>query len=158
MRDNACYRRQCHLLPSLTVASVEACDAKKSSKARRDHATVGLEAGLALEPIEVAIQLGHQGEREPHVDNGRRCAFRTAYRQLGGACLRTAAAQEGGGLQDETASRSCCVPPYVMSITIIYYKKYFCSINYVQRLPLLGHTWPCFKIFCMVRIYSCLIL
>ena len=65
------------------VASVEACDAKKSSQGPpRDHATVGLEAGLALEPIEVAIQLGHQGEREPYVDNGRRCAFRTAYRQL----------------------------------------------------------------------------
>src|SRR5262245_14701127 len=36
-------------------------------------------------------------------------------------------------------------------------QKYFCSINYVQRIPLLDHTWPCFKIFCMVRIYSCLI-
>jgi hypothetical protein len=71
--------------PSLTVASVEACDAKKSSKARRViMPRLALRPVWALEPIEVAIQLGHQGEREPHVDHGRRGAFRTAYRQRGG--------------------------------------------------------------------------
>src|SRR4029450_5551731 len=74
------------------------------------------------------------------------------------AGLQTATALLGRGLQDETASRACCVPPDVRLIPIIYYKNIFCSINYVQHIPLLGHTWPCFKIFCMVRIYSCLIL
>jgi len=62
MRDNACYRRQCHSLP-LSRCRVRGGVRRqeKLSGPPRDHATVGLEAGPALEPIEVAIKLGHQG-------------------------------------------------------------------------------------------------
>ena len=71
--------------PFLAVASAEACDAKKSSKARRAiMPRLALRPVWLFEPIEVAIKLGHQGEREPHVDNGRRRAFRTTRRLLGG--------------------------------------------------------------------------
>ena len=62
MRDKAYYRRQCHILP-LSHGRVRGSMRRqeKLSGPPRDHATVGLEAGLALEPIEVAIQLGYQG-------------------------------------------------------------------------------------------------
>jgi len=43
------------------------------------------------------------------------------------------------------------------SVDILYYKNYFCSINYFYRSDPRPQTCPCFRIFCIVRIYSCLI-
>ncbi len=37
---------------------------------------------MLLQPVEIAIELGYQGEREPHIDNHRWLTLWTAYRLL----------------------------------------------------------------------------
>ena len=79
----------------------------------------------ALEPIEVAIQLGHQVSGSGTLTMVDGAPFGSFHGSLVVACLPTAAALLGSTFQDETASRSCCVPPYMMLVTIIYYKNIF---------------------------------
>jgi len=51
-----------------------------------DHAAVGLEPRLLLKPSEVAIEPCHEGQREPHIDNGRRLPWRAANTALWRRC------------------------------------------------------------------------
>src|SRR2546428_3780433 len=53
---------------------------KKCEGSPRDHPPVGLEARAPLQPVESAMELGHQGERELHVHPGRGLALRPALR------------------------------------------------------------------------------
>ena len=53
------------------------CLQKELQGAACDHAPIGLESRLHLQPVEIAIQTGQQGDREAHVDDRRRFAFGT---------------------------------------------------------------------------------
>src|SRR5262249_40123109 len=88
MRDNHGYRRQYHLLSLAAWGVLRAVRRQKAlQRSPRDHTAIGLEARLPLQPIEIAIELGHEGEREPHIDNRRWRAFGTTYRPLGDGVL-----------------------------------------------------------------------
>src|SRR5262249_62085502 len=81
MRDNHGYRRQYHLLSLAAWGVLRAVRRQKAlQRSPRDHTAIGLEARLPLQPIEIAIELGHEGEREPHIDNRRWRAFGTTHR------------------------------------------------------------------------------
>ena len=86
------------------------------------------------------------GEREPHVDNGRRGAFRTADRQLGGGL---ASGRDGFTVMLCPSIRDPC------NYNIL--QKLFCSINYVHRISLGSHL-ALLQDFLHGSIYSCLIL
>jgi hypothetical protein len=51
-----------------------------------DHAAVGLEPCLPFEPIEIVIELCHEGQRQPYIDNGRCLSWRAADTALGRRC------------------------------------------------------------------------
>jgi hypothetical protein len=51
-----------------------------------DHAAVGLEPCLLFKPIEIVIEPCHEGQREPHIDNGRSLPWWAADPALGRRC------------------------------------------------------------------------
>ena len=61
-------------------------DQKKFQGTPSAHAAVGLEPCLPLEPLALVIEPCHQGEREPHSDNGRRRSWRAADTALRRQC------------------------------------------------------------------------
>ena len=48
-----------------------------------EHTPIGLKSRLHLEPVEIAIETGQQGDREAHVDDRRRLAFRATSGFMG---------------------------------------------------------------------------
>jgi len=61
-----------------------------------DHAAVGLESGLPLEPIEIVIEPCHEGQRQPYIDNGRRLPWRVADTALCAGVAWTGGTSWGG--------------------------------------------------------------
>ena len=59
---------------------------KEFQGAPRHHPPVRLEPRLLLKPSEVAIEPCHEGQREPHIDNGRRLPWRAADTALWRRC------------------------------------------------------------------------
>jgi hypothetical protein len=55
---------------------------KEPYRSPYEHAPIGLEPGLRLQVIEITVELGHQRQREPHMDNRRRFPFWTAHSLL----------------------------------------------------------------------------
>ena len=85
MGDNRSYQRQYHVLClSAWRIGGRVRREKELERPPGNHAPIGLEPRLPLEPVEIAIQLGQEREREPHVHNRRGLAFWAARRLRGG--------------------------------------------------------------------------